>query len=353
MASPMLSMDRVTARLHGRPVLDAVSLRLERGQTLALLGPAGAGKTAILLALAGFLRLTSGSIRLADRDITAAAPETRDIAMAFDTDALFPHLPVLDNVAFGLKMRGVPRAARRAQALAALQVLGISGLAGKPPARLDPVERRLVALARAAVTHPALLLVDEPAASDASASREDARAVLRAALGPDHTTAILATHDRAAAFALAERVALLRDGRLEQQGTPQDLFDRPATRFAATFTGACNLLPAILLHERDGAAVVNVAGVTAAACCPPGIAAGPVTLCIRPHRVRAGAGGKLRGVVERADFQGALTHITLGTQAGQCLVETAQPPPGLAPGVALGLDWDGTDAWAIPPEAAS
>lgn len=352
MAEAHLVLDRLTVRNRGRAVLDNLSLSVVRGETLALLGPQGCGKTATLLAIAGFLRPSLGSIRLAGRDITVAAPETRNVALAPDDDALFPHLSVLDNVAFGLKMRGVARDERRAQAAAMLSALGAGHLAARSPARLDPPERRLVSLARAAATHPALLLVDEPAAPEDADRREAARAVLGAALGPEHTTAILATHDRAAAFGLAGRVALLRDGRLEQLGTPQDLYEHPATRFVAGFTGGCNLLRATLLHERDGEAVISVAGQTANARCAPGTPAGVMTLCLRPNRLRLEPGSPLRGLVESLAYQGAVTRATLRLGGETAVAEITHAPPGLAVGSEVGIGWNTADSWLIAGGAA-
>lgn len=346
MPEPHLVLDRLTARNRGRTVLDGVSLSLARGQTLALLGLPGAGKTALLLALAGFLRPVSGRIVLAGTDIAAAPPERRDIAMAFDSDALFPHLSVIDNVAFGLKMRGVARAERRARAAAALASLHIAALAERPPARLDAAERRLVALARACAAQPALLLIDEAANQDA-ARRE---AALREMLAAEHATAILATHDRAAAFGLADQVAVLRDGHLEQAGPPPLVYEQPATRFVASLTGGCNLLPATLLHERGGAAVIAIAGATAAARCTPGLPPGPVTLCIRPHRMRLDPAGPVRGTVEQVAYRGGVTEVTLRAGGATCVAETGQPPAGLARGDTLAAGWEPGQAWLIPME---
>ena len=343
-----LVLDRLTARDRRRTVLDNLSLVLARGQTLALLGPEGAGKTATLMLLAGFLRPTLGTVRLNGRDITVAPPESRDIAMAFQDDALFPHMSVLDNVAFGLKMRGVPRAERRARAADTLAALRIGQLAERHPARLDPSERRLVALARAAATRPALLLIDEPSAPEDAAKREAARTVLGAALGPEHTTAILATHDRAAAFGLADRVAFLRDGHVEQLGTPQDLYERPASRFIASFTGGCNFLPVTLLHERDGTAVISVSGQTSAARCAPGARPGPATLCLRPHRLRVDPAGPVRGTVEALAYEGAVIRATLMVEGATCVAELVQAPAGLARGSVLTLGWNAADAWLLP-----
>jgi putative spermidine/putrescine transport system ATP-binding protein len=343
MADAHLLLDRVTVRGRGRPILDGLSLALPRGQTLALLGPEGAGKTATLLALAGFLRLALGTVRLDGRDITAAPPETRNIAMVFQEDALFPHLSVLDNVAFGPKMRGLARPARRERARAALAALGIAALAERHPGRLEATDRRLVALARAVACQPALLLVDEPAADTPEAMRH----ALRSAAGAARAT-IVATHDRAAAFGISNVVAVLRDGRLEQIGTPKDLFERPATRFVAGFTGPCNLLPATLLGHTGAGAVLKLSGGTGNALADPALPAGRVLLCLRPHRVRLDPSGPLRGAVEQVDYQGALTRVTLRLPEGALVADLAQAPPGLSPGTQLAMGWDTADAWLLP-----
>ncbi len=313
MADAHLLLDRVTVPGRERPVLNGLSLALGRGQTLALLGPEGAGKT-------------------------AALPEDRDIGMVFREDALFPHLSVLDNVAFGLKMRGHGRADRRQAATRALEALGLGGLAERHPGRLDAPERRLVALARAVACRPALLLVDEAATGSGA---------LRTVLGGERVTAAIATHDRATAFGLADLVALLRDGALEQLDTPQNLFERPATRFAAEFAGPCNLLPATLLGHAAGGAVLKLSGGTANARARPDLAAGRVLLCLRPHLVRLDQGGPLRGTVERIDYQGALTRLTLRLPEGTFVADLAQAPSGLAPGLALTLGWAADDAWLL------
>jgi len=349
METAHLLLDRVTVPGPDRAILDGLSLALPRGQTLALLGPEGSGKSAALLTLAGFLRQSLGTVKLAGREITTARPEARNIAMVFQEDGLFPHLSVVDNVAFGLKMRGQPRAARRRAAVAALASLGMANLAEeRHPGRLDATERRLVALARAVACVPALLLIDEPAAPAEAPRRDAVRGVLRAALGPADITAVLATHDRAAAFALADIVALLRGGRLEQIGAPKDLFERPATRFAAEFTGPCNLLPATLLGDTRAGAVVELSGGTATALARPELPAGRVLLCLRPHRLRIAPDGPARGVVEQIDYEGAVTRVTLRLPEGPVVADLAQAPPDLALGATLALGWATEDAWLLP-----
>ena len=348
MDDAFLLLDRVTVRGRERPVLDRLSLTLARGQTLALLGPESAGKTAALLALAGFLRLAEGTIRLAGRDITAAPPHRRDIGFVPREDTLFPHISVLDNVAFGLKMRRVPRAGRRARAAATLAALGLAPLAARHPARLDAIARRQLAFARAVAPRPALLLLDEP---DAPAQAEAIHDALRAACRAEPLTTVLATRDRAAAFGLAARVALLRAGRLEQLGTPQELFEHPANRFVAGFTGPCNLLAATLLGTTGAGAVIKLARGTANAQPRPDLVPGKVLVCLRPHRLRPQPDGPVRGPVEDVAYQGAMTRVTLRLPEGPLVADLAQAPPGLARGTELALGWNTADAWLLPAEA--
>jgi ABC-type Fe3+/spermidine/putrescine transport system ATPase subunit len=347
MTDAHLVLDRVTVRRKGQepPILAEIGFTLPPGRTLALIGPEGAGKTATLLTIAGFLRPALGTLRLAGRDITATPPERRDTAMLAEQDALFPHLSVRDNVAFGLKMRSMPRTERRAAADTCLARLGVGALAQRHPARLDPEERRLVALARAVACRPALLLVDEPEGDEA------VLAALRPLLRGEHPTAILATHDRAAAFGLADIVALLRAGQIEQLGPPRALFERPASRFAANFAGPCNLLPATLLGHTAAGALLKLSAGTANAQARPELPAGRVLLCLRPHRLRLDPTGSLRGPVEAIDYQGTLTRITLRAPEGTVIADLAQAPPGLAPGDPLALGWEPENAWLLPADA--
>jgi 2-aminoethylphosphonate transport system ATP-binding protein len=347
MTDAHLVLDRVTVRRNGqpRPILDAIGFALPQGRTLALIGPEGAGKTATLLLIAGFLHPSLGTLRLAGHDITATPPERRDIAMLAEQDALFPHISVRDNVAFGLKMRGVPRAERRAAADACLAGLGLAALAERHPARLDAGERRLIALARAFACRPALLLLDEP---DGDAA---VLAALRKLLRGEHPATVLATHDRAAAFGLADLVALLRDGRVEQLGPPRDLFERPATSFAANFAGPCNLLPVTLLSHTGAGALLKLSAGTANAQARPELPPGRVLLCLRPHHLRLDQAGPLRGPVEAIDYQGTLTRVTLHPPEGTLFADLAQAPPGLAPGDQLSLGWAPENAWLLPADA--
>jgi putative spermidine/putrescine transport system ATP-binding protein len=351
-ADDFLVLDRLSAHEGGRMVLHALSLTLARGQRLALLGAPGAGTTACVQVLAGFRRTLLGHIRLAGRPITDASPHTRGIAAVFREDTVFPHLSVLDNVAFGLKLRGVRAAERQRLAAAELAALGASPLADRPTARLDPAERRVVALARAAVLHPDLLLVDEPATAADAPQRAAIRTALAAVFAREHVTCLLATHDAEAALALSDRVALLREGHLLQLATPQDLYERPASRYVAAFTGDCNVLAGTLLREGEAARFVLADGSHAPAQCPPDLPEGPALLAVRPGKARPELHGRVRGTVAAIAYRGGLTRVTLDTPEGPFLADLAQAPAGLARGADLALGWPEDGAWAMPVEAA-
>jgi ABC-type Fe3+/spermidine/putrescine transport system ATPase subunit len=344
-----LALDQISARARGRVVVAELTLALARGQRLALLGGPGAGKTAVLLLLTGFLRPHLGAIRLDGRDISALAPERRNIAAVFQEDTVFPHLSVAENVAYALRLRGHRRTERRQEAARTLGELGLAALLGRHPARLEPAQRRLLALARAAAAKPALLLVDEPAQPADAPAREAVRAALSAAPMLAGMTTVFATRDHAAAFALADAVALLQAGRLVQAGTPRELYERPASRLAAVASGACNLLDARLLgRDGDGIARLALPGGPARAQAAAGLPPGPVLLCVRPNRVHPDRHGPVRGPVESIAYLGGLTRITLRLPESPFVAELHEAPAGLARGQELSLGWRAGDAWALP-----
>ncbi|AHG87600.1 ABC transporter related protein [Gemmatirosa kalamazoonensis] len=242
-----------------RPALDGLSLDVRPGELVALLGESGAGKTTALRIVAGYERPDAGAVLLDGADVTALPPERRGAGMVFQHHALFPHLSVEENVAFGLAPRGVPAAERSARAARALDGVGLGGTGARPVHALSGGEQQRVALARALVIEPRVLLLDEPLSSLDPALRIAMRDELRAMLQRSHVTALCVTHDQDDAFAIADRVALLRRGRLLQIGTPEALYDHPASRGVAEFIGRAALLPA----RRDGDGVhLTVRGVT-------------------------------------------------------------------------------------------
>jgi ABC-type Fe3+/spermidine/putrescine transport system ATPase subunit len=322
----------------GRIVLRRLSLEIPAGARTVVVGPSGAGKTTLLRAIAGLERLLEGEIRLGGRRLDMVPAHRRRIAVVFQEPRLLPHLDVADNVAFGLRAVGVARAQRRARALWLLDEVGLTGFGGRGVEGLSGGEQQRVALARALCVEPDLLLLDEPLAGVDPNGRDGLRRLLVGLQQARALTTLLITHDRAEAALLGERVALLLDGTIVQHGTPQALFERPASATVARFFGTRNLLRGRATGGRLvlGAASIQVPG-------PDGEA----TVAIRPECIRLDDHGPLRLTVATASYVG--THVRLELR-GQGLTLQADVPATRAPrvgevvGVALPLQ----DLWRLP-----
>jgi iron(III) transport system ATP-binding protein len=250
----MLRLERVGKRFGTVTAVDELSLDVEAGELLSLLGPSGCGKTTTLRMIAGFETPTSGRILLADRDVTAAPPQRRGMGMVFQNYALFPHLSVRENVAFGLEATRVPRGEIDGRVRQVLRRVDLEGYEDRRVQQLSGGQQQRVALARALAPEPPVLLLDEPLSNLDAALRERTRTELRMLLKQVGITAIFVTHDQEEAFALSDRIAVLDHGRLEQVGTPETLYHDPATPFVAAFVGKANFLPGRLLQvDGDGA----------------------------------------------------------------------------------------------------
>ena len=227
------------------PVLRGLDLTVARGELVVVLGPSGAGKSTLLRVIAGLEPAVSGSVRIAGRDVTALRPGRRNVSMVFQSYALFPHLTVADNIGFGLTVKDVPRAEIAARTTRAADAVGCGALLHRRPAQLSGGERQRVALARALVREPDVFLLDEPLSNLDAETRLETRAELRALHDRVGATMLHVTHDQTEALVLGDRVAVLAGGRIEQIGTPAEIWRRPATRFVARFVGspAMNLLP--------------------------------------------------------------------------------------------------------------
>ena len=252
-----LSLDKLTRRFRDKLAVDALSLEIASGELVALMGASGSGKTTTLRMVAGYEPPDSGRVWLEGRDITARAPRVRGFGMVFQHYALFPHMTVGQNVAFGLEARGVAKAERGARAAAALANVGLDGAAPRAIQSLSGGEQQRVALARALVIEPPVLLLDEPLSNLDPNLRRSTRNELRATLRRLGLTALFVTHDQEDAFAVADRVALMENGRLLQVGAPEELHDNPVSRSVADFIGRATFVPG----EYDGAKVtVHIAG---------------------------------------------------------------------------------------------
>ncbi len=254
-----LVVDGITRSFSGQQAVDNVSFHVRPGELVALVGASGSGKTTTLRIVAGYEQPDSGRVLFSGADITRLGPAKRGFGMVFQHYALFPHMSVVDNVAFGLEARGVARAERRRRANLALDRVGLAGKGQRMVQQLSGGEQQRVALARAAVIDPRLLLLDEPLSNLDPTLRQSTRDELRMTLKESKAPALFVTHDQDDAFAIADRIVLLSRGRVLQDGSPEDLYDRPASRDVAMFIGHATLVPATRSGER---ATVTIAGVT-------------------------------------------------------------------------------------------
>ena len=249
-----LAIDRLTAHYGATKVLEDLSLSVAAGELVSLLGASGCGKTTTLRLVAGFLEPTAGTITLGGRDLTKLPAYRRDIGLVFQNYALFPHLSVLDNVAFGLKQRGIASAERQKRAQAMLERVGLATLSDRLPGALSGGQKQRVALARALVIEPPLLMFDEPLSNLDAKLRVDMRVEIRQLQRANGTTSVYVTHDQEEAFSISDRVAIMHAGRIMQFDTPEVLYQKPANAFVARFVGFENLI-AMRAVARDGQTV--------------------------------------------------------------------------------------------------
>ena len=238
---PAIRLTGLTKEFGNVTAVDHVDLEIAAGEFFSMLGPSGSGKTTVLRLIAGFEQPTEGSIELFGQDVTKKAPFDRDVNTVFQDYALFPHMSVIDNVAYGLRVRGVGRAERRDRAMKALEAVRLGQFAARRPAQLSGGQRQRVALARATVVQPKVLLLDEPLGALDLKLRQQMQVELKQIQRDLGITFIFVTHDQEEALTLSDRVAVFHDGRIEQLGTPWELYEQPASRFVADFVGTSNL----------------------------------------------------------------------------------------------------------------
>ncbi|RMF37210.1 MAG: ABC transporter ATP-binding protein, partial [Alphaproteobacteria bacterium] len=285
---PAVRLDKVTRRFGDVVAVDSVSFEVARGELVTLLGPSGCGKTTMLRLVAGLELASEGRIEIAGRDVTALSASQRDVAMVFQSYALFPHMSVFDNVAYGLRMTGLPKAEIRERAEATLDTVGLKGLGGRMPAELSGGQQQRVAVARAVVLEPDVLLFDEPLSNLDAKLRRRVRDDIRELQQRLGLTAVYVTHDQEEALAISDRVVVMESGRILQAGSPRELYERPDSRFVADFIGDANLLDAEITGVSDGMATVRLGGMELALPAR-GLPPGPATVAVRPHAVRISA----------------------------------------------------------------
>ncbi|RUW27912.1 ABC transporter ATP-binding protein [Mesorhizobium sp. M4B.F.Ca.ET.215.01.1.1] len=296
--------------------VEDISLKIPAGTYCCLLGPSGCGKTSTLRMIAGHESISSGDVRLGNVVVTDLPPARRGTAMMFQSYALFPHLDLVDNVAFSLKMKGVGKAERHAKALDMLKLMQMDGYASRRPAQLSGGQQQRVALARALITDPEALLLDEPLSALDPFLKIRMRAELKKLQASLGITFVHVTHSQEEAMALADLIVVMNDGRIEQAAPPRTVFERPATAFVARFMGDHNVVSGRVSGERDGLAFFDVPGGASLAASGQAREPGaPIDIAIRTDRVRVGeapaAGLGFSGIVSNIEYRGATVKLSV------------------------------------------
>ena len=337
-----LVLDRVGKRYGQAVAVDEFSLDVAQGELIVLLGPSGCGKTTTLRMVAGFVAASAGDILLDGTSILGVPPHRRGLGLVFQSYALFPHLTVARNVAFGLEMRGIARAARDARVSAMLRLARLESLAERLPRQLSGGQQQRVALARALAIEPRVLLLDEPLSNLDAALRGDVGRDIRLLQRASGLTTVMVTHDQDEAMAMADRLVLMKDGKVQQVGTQEDLYERPRSPFVAGFIGRSNMVFGSLrdgcMLDVDGASL-QLAG--------PFAGAGSCTLALRPERLRLGqagghGSGTVPGVVELASYLGAVREhlVRIGPELRIVVRDTtALASPMLSAGDPVTVHW--------------
>jgi iron(III) transport system ATP-binding protein len=344
-AGSTIELRSVSKRYGAAAVVDRVSFTVEAGTLVTLLGPSGCGKTTTLRMIAGLEAPSEGQVLIGGRDVTRWAAAERNVSLVFQSYALFPHLTVLDNVAYGPRARGVRPAAAHDRARQTLALLGLTGLEARLPAQLSGGQQQRVALARALALEPGALLFDEPLSNLDARLRRRVRDEIRALQRRLGLSVVYVTHDREEALAVSDRIIVMDRGRIVEQGSPTELFAAPRTRFVADFLAEGNIVAARLVAVAGDLGDVDVAG-HVVRIPHRGHAVGDVTVAIRPDAVRIhdadGAGG-IAGRVSRAAFVGRATEYAIETAAGELLAIVPGMDDTLSPGhvVRVSLRVDG------------
>ncbi|MFE0137086.1 ABC transporter ATP-binding protein [Streptomyces sp. NPDC059037] len=329
-----IRFDHVSVAYGKNTVLDSLDLTVEPGEVMALLGPSGSGKTTALRAVAGFVKPVSGRVFIGERDVTALPPHRRGIGMVVQQYALFPHMRVEDNVAFGMKAQKVAKSGIPGRVADALEMTGMGAYAKRFPRELSGGQQQRVAIARALAIRPGVLLLDEPL----SALDAQLRSGMLAELARLHrelpdVSILYVTHDQVEALTLADRIAVMDRARLQDCGTPQELYRAPRSEFTASFVGNANLLP---VSVADGG--VSFAGASLKVDTGEAVVGAAATLCVRPHLVGLGDGpNALTGSVAEVQWRGA-THrlyVEVGGQRVKADLRELRDPPRLGDSVTL------------------
>src|SRR5580704_10724555 len=360
---PAIGLDGVAKEFHSRGEVVAavrgIDLTIRKGEFFSMLGPSGCGKTTTMRMIAGFEEPTRGTVRLDGRDVTAAPPNKRDVNMVFQSYALFPHMSVFENVAFGLRRKSVPKDQITRQVGEMLEIVDLTGREQRRPRELSGGQQQRVALARALVNHPKALLLDEPLGALDLKLRQAMQVELKRIQREVGITFVYVTHDQNEALTMSDRIAVMNDGAIEHLGPPREIYEHPATRFVAGFIGTSNLLTGSLARVTGGRGVIEVSP-DEQIIVPEGrsaLAAGQeVELTVRPEKIELAtgpppAGGcALRGTVTEVVYLGTSTSFSVHTTTGADVVVFQQNSSAEAPagrGDHVWLTWDPQHSYPI------
>ena len=350
MADAAITLEAVSKRFGTFEAVREADFSIGDGEFFTMLGPSGCGKTTTLRMIAGFETTTEGRILLRGDDVTEVPPNRRPVNMVFQHYALFPHMTVFDNVAFGLKLKKVPKQEQRLRVLEMLEIVALSGLDRRKPQQLSGGQQQRVALARALINNPAALLLDEPLGALDVKLRRALQFELKRVQSETGTTFVYVTHDQEEALAMSDRIAVMNSGVVDQIGTPREIYEQPATPFVADFVGSLNALE-VVVHEVVGDSVVarfgDIGRVVAPA--PHGAVSGSSwRIAVRPERVKIGAqpvesdgGSRLSGTLRQVVYLGMLTQYHVDTPAGRVVSHRMNDEAGLSlePGAAVHVAW--------------
>jgi iron(III) transport system ATP-binding protein len=345
----LVTLEQVTKRFGKTAAVDGVSLAIEPGSLVTLLGPSGCGKTTTLRIVAGLETATSGRVFIGDAEVTHLPPNARDVTMMFQSYALFPHLSVFENVAYGLRVLRRPEAELRKSAEDVLALVGMAGMGERSPSALSGGQQQRVALARSLVMQPKVLLFDEPLSNLDAKLRKRMREEIRLLQQRLGITAIYVTHDQAEALAISDRIVVMDRGRISQIGSPVELYRSPGNRFVAEFIGEANFLSARLEEVEDGHARVAIGPQRLRVASPP-LPAGPVTVLARPEAIRIRTRGDgLAGTIQKVSYLGSSADYTVDTDLGPVLITDYEMQEGvLDAGTAVRLEFLPHGVYPLP-----
>jgi spermidine/putrescine transport system ATP-binding protein len=351
--SAAIELESVAKRFGAHAAVDGVTLTIGEGEFFSLLGPSGCGKTTTLRMIAGFVEPDEGRILLHGNDVTRVPPNRRPVNMVFQQYALFPHMTVYENVAFGLSVKRVPRREHGDRISEILRVVALEGYERRRPRQLSGGQQQRVALARALVNRPAALLLDEPLGALDVKLRRHMQLELKRIQHEIGTTFVYVTHDQEEALAMSDRIAVMNGGRVEQLGTPREIYQQPATAFVADFIGSLNALDVTVDELVGGYAVARLGEHDRIVVPLDGVAAGTtLRVAVRPEWIRigddSGDGSRLDGTVTDVVYLGMYTQFHVDTAAGRVVSHRlAADAPQLAVGSTVSLSWDADQTYTL------